>query len=140
MKKEISTKNAPAAVGPYSQAIVSGSYVFCSGNIGIDPKTNSMVTGGVKEQTLQVFSNLKAVLQAAGSDINSVVKMNVYLKNMDDYKEVNELYAQQFQKPFPARAAIEVARLPKDALIEIECIAFVKEKKGECCGNCDCGK
>jgi 2-iminobutanoate/2-iminopropanoate deaminase len=137
MKKTIETKNAPAVVGPYSQAIQIGDLIFCSGQIAIDSQSNNFVDGDVKIQTKQVFKNLSAVLKEAGVSIDDVVKTTVYLQNMTDYKEMNEVYASYFKKPFPARAAVEVSKLPKEALVEIECIAVKKNKDG-CCGNCEC--
>ena len=128
MKKEINSKNAPKAVGPYSQAIQVGDMLFCSGQIGIDPVTNEMVISDASDQAKQVFKNLKAVLNEAGFTFSDVVKVTVFLKNMSDYLEVNEVYAGVFEKPYPARAAIEVSNLPKDALVEIECIAVRKSK------------
>ena len=120
----VSTEDAPAAIGPYSQAVITGPLVFCSGQIGIDPHTNEFVEGGVEEQTHQVLRNLTHVLGAAGTGLDRAVRMTVFLKNMDDYATVNAIYAAYFseEKP-PARAAVEVTRLPKDALVEIDCIA-----------------
>lgn len=125
-KSDVSAKKAPAAVGPYSQAVKFGDLLFCSGQIGVDPKTNNLVGNTVSEQAKQVFENLKTVLEAGGSGFDNVLKVNVYLKNMDDFSVMNEIYARHFEKPYPARATVEVARLPKGALIEIECIAYVK--------------
>lgn len=140
MKKEISTRKSPQAIGPYSQAIKFGNLVFCAAQIGIDSKTNNLVEG-IKRQTKQVLENLKNVLAASDSDINNVLKTTVYLIDMDDFAVMNEIYAFYFQKPYPARATVEVAKLPKGALIEIECIAFIEEKNGcRCGGGCgDCG-
>jgi len=126
MKQVINSTNSPAAVGPYSQAIKAGNLVFCSGQIGIDHRTNAMVEGGIKEQTQQVFSNMQGVLKAANTTLNNILKMTVYLADMNDFVAMNEVYATYFKEPYPARATVEVARLPKDALIEIECIAYVK--------------
>ncbi len=136
MKKiEVSAKKAPAAIGPYSQAIKAGDYIFCAGQVGKDPKTNAFVEGGVEAQTKQVLENLKAVLEEAGAEFSDVVKTTVYLKDVADFSKMNEVYASYFQKPFPSRATIQAARLPQDALIEIECIAYIKNERG-CCGDC----
>jgi 2-iminobutanoate/2-iminopropanoate deaminase len=134
-KEEILSKKAPAAVGPYSQAVKFGNLVFCSGQIGTDPKAGGSLHGGIKEQTRQVLANLKEVLNQAGADFDSVLKVNIFLQSMDDFKIINEIYAEYFKRPFPARATVAVAGLPKDALVEIECIAYAK--KGGCC-SCDC--
>jgi 2-iminobutanoate/2-iminopropanoate deaminase len=125
MKKvEIIAKNAPPAIGPYSQAVRIGNFIFCSGQVGKDPKTNSFVDGGIKSQTEQILENLNSVLGSAGAKLSDVVKTTVYLKNVSDFLPMNEVYATYFQKPYPARATIEAARLPQDALVEIECIAY----------------
>jgi 2-iminobutanoate/2-iminopropanoate deaminase len=126
MKKIIKTAKAPAPVGPYNQAIISGSFVFTAGQIAIDPKTGNLEPDDIKIQTKRVIENLRAVLQASGSDLADVVKTTVFLKNMNDFALMNEVYAQYFSENSPARSAIEVARLPKDVLIEMECIAIVK--------------
>ena len=120
--KLVSTTNAPAALGPYSQAQVVGSMVYTSGQLGIDPATGALLEG-VEAQAHQAFKNLAAVLKAAGSDMSKVVKTTVFIKNMDDFGAVNAVYAQYFTEPFPARACVEVARLPKDGLVECEVIA-----------------
>ena len=126
MKKEIQTKNAPAAIGPYSQGIISGNLIFSSGQIGIDPKTSELVEG-IKEQTYQVFRNIKAILEEAGSDFNNVIKVVVFIKDMNDFPLVNEIYKEHFTESYPpARSTVEVSNLPKNALIEIEVIAVVK--------------
>lgn len=122
-KKEISTANAPAAIGPYSQAVQIGNMLYTSGQIPIDPATGAFVEGGIKEQTVRVFENLKAVLAQAGTDFSSVVKVNVFLTDLADFAAVNELYSTYFQKPYPARSCVQVSGLPKDALVEIEMIA-----------------
>lgn len=125
--KEVKTDNAPNAVGPYSQAVIAGDFVFCSGQIAINPETNNLAEGGIVEQTDQVINNLEAVLKEAGVDLGKVVKTEVYLKNMSDYVAMNEVYAQKFiSDPQPARATVEVARLPKDVLVEISCVAYLK--------------
>lgn len=123
MKKIISTKEAPAAIGPYNQAIEANGFVFFSGQIPLIPASAELIEGGVKEQTEQVLKNLGAVLEAAGLSYSNVVKTTCYLKSMDDFKIMNEVYAQFFTLQQPARAAVEVSRLPKDVLIEIDAIA-----------------
>lgn len=122
-KKEIATQNAPAAIGPYSQAVRIADMLYTSGQIPIDPATGALVEGGIKEQGTQVFQNLKAVLAEAGADFSNVVKVNVFLTNLGDFAALNELYATYFEKPYPARSCVEVAGLPKGALVEIELIA-----------------
>lgn len=120
--KTIATPNAPAAIGPYSQAQVVGNLVFTSGQIGIDPATGA-VAEGIEAQANQVFKNITALLAAAGSAMNKVVKTTVFIKDMNDFGTVNAIYGQYFAEPFPARSCVEVARLPKDVLIECEVIA-----------------
>ncbi|MDO4975860.1 MAG: RidA family protein [Eubacteriales bacterium] len=122
-KHVIATEKAPAALGPYSQAIEVNGMVYTSGVIGIDPATG-VAKDTIEEQTKQVFENLKAVLEAAGSCLNNTVKTTVFLKDMNDFGKVNEIYAGYFEGAFPARSCVEVARLPKDFLIEIEVIAI----------------
>lgn len=126
MKKVIYTNKAPNVVGPYSQAIVAGDFVFCSGQIGLDPKTNELVKG-IEKQTRQVMKNLQEVLKEAKTDFTNVVQTTIYLKSMNDYAVVNSIYASYLKKDPPARAAIEIAKLPKDALIEISCTAFIRQ-------------
>ena len=122
--KPIQTNNAPAAIGPYSQAIDSGvGVVFVSGQLPIDPATGAFPEGGVKEQTRQSLMNAKAILEAAGLGLGNVVKTTVFLASMADFAAMNEVYAQFFTAPFPARSAVAVKTLPKDALVEVECIA-----------------
>ncbi|MDH6533807.1 RidA family protein [Parabacteroides sp. 52] len=123
MKKVISTPNAPAAIGPYSQAVQVDNMLFASGQLGMDPVTGSFVEGGVKEQTVQAFKNIHAILAAAGYTINDVVKTTVFLADMGDFAAVNEIYATQFEGAFPARSAVAVKTLPKNGLVEIEVIA-----------------
>lgn len=123
MKKEVKTKNAPEAIGPYSQAIVTNGFVFASGQIAIDPQSGKIIEGDIEEQTRQVLTNLKAVLEAAGSSLEKVVKCTVFLQDMNDFGKMNAVYAEFFQPPYPARAAVQVARLPKDVKVEIEAIA-----------------
>ncbi|MGI6145813.1 MAG: RidA family protein [Firmicutes bacterium] len=123
MKKAIATSEAPAAVGPYSQGIVSGGFVFVSGQLPLDPATGQFVEGGIEEQTARVIENLQAVLKAAGADLDSVVKVTVFLADMNDFAAMNKVYTSFFGSVPPARSAVQVARLPKDARIEMEAIA-----------------
>lgn len=120
--KTVSTEKAPAAIGPYSQAQIVGGMVYTSGQIGIDPAAG-VAAQGVEAQAHQVFKNLTELLKAAGTDMSKVVKTTVFIKNMDDFGLVNSVYAQYFTEPFPARSCVEVARLPKDMLVECEVIA-----------------
>ena len=126
MKKIVKTEKAPAPVGPYNQAIISGNFVFTAGQIPIDPETGNLEPNDIKIQTKRVIENLRAVLQASGSDLSEVVKTTVFLKDMNDFALMNEVYAQYFSDNSPARSAVEVARLPKDVLVEMECIAILK--------------
>jgi 2-iminobutanoate/2-iminopropanoate deaminase len=127
--KEIKTDKAPKAVGPYSQAIYAGDFLFCSGQIGVDPQTNEIVKGGVKSETEQVLKNLSAVLEKSGAKLSDVVRCDIFIKDMGDYKIVNEIYGEYFSHdPKPARLTVEVASLPKCALIEISCIAYLKNE------------
>ena len=119
--KQISTNNAPAAIGPYSQAIVTGGMLFCSGQIPIDPATGN-IPEGVEAQSEQALTNVKNLIEAAGSSIDNVVKTTVFIKDMNDFGKINEIYAKYFTEPFPARSCVEVARLPKDVLLEVEAI------------------
>ncbi|EIM83194.1 YjgF-like protein [Stereum hirsutum FP-91666 SS1] len=123
--KKVSIENAPAAIGPYSQAIVAPPYVFISGCLGFDPKTAAFVPGGVEEQATQALKNLKAVVEGSGSELGKVVKVTVFMKDMNDFVAVNKIYESAFGEHKPARSAVEVARLPRDALVEIEAIAAV---------------
>ena len=125
MKETISTENAPGAIGPYSQAIKANGMLFCSGQVPIDPATGEFVEGGVAEQTEQVFKNLVAVLEAGGSGLDGVVKTTVFLADMNDFAAMNEVYGKYFDSNKPARATVQAARLPRDAKVEIECIAIV---------------
>jgi 2-iminobutanoate/2-iminopropanoate deaminase len=122
--KTVSTNKAPGAVGPYSQAQISGNFVFCSGQIAIIPETGEVAVG-LEAQANQVFKNVSEVLKAAGSDISKVVKTTVFIKDMNDFGAVNAIYANYFTEPFPARSCVEVARLPKDVLLECEVIAEI---------------
>ncbi|RCX18263.1 endoribonuclease L-PSP [Anaerobacterium chartisolvens] len=121
----VNTDKAPKAIGPYSQAVNVGGRIFTSGQIGIIPETGEMVQGGVEAEAKQALDNLKAVLEAAGSGMKYVTKTTVFIKDMGDFNTVNNIYSQYFEAPYPARSCIEISRMPKDALIEIEAIAFV---------------
>ncbi len=123
MRKEIiETEAAPAAIGPYSQAVRADNWVFCSGQIGLDPATGALVEGGIEAQTRRVFENLSAVARAAGATLSEVVKLNISLVDLGDYAAVNEIMGEVFEEPYPARAAIGVAALPKGARVEVEAI------------------
>lgn len=119
----ISTDKAPAAIGPYSQAIHAGNLVFVSGQLPVDPATGNFAGGGIKELTRQSLTNIKSILEAEGLKMRQVVKTTVFLADMADFAEMNEVYAQFFEMPFPARSAVAVKTLPKNARVEIECIA-----------------
>lgn len=124
MKKAIATKKAPAAIGPYAQGNIFGNLIFTSGQIPLNPETGTIVEGGVKEQTKQSLTNIKAILEEAGSSMDKVIKTTVFIKNMDDFTVMNETYGTFFTEgAYPSRSAVEVARLPKDVLVEIEVIA-----------------
>ena len=125
MREAVSTSAAPAAIGPYSQAVRAGSLVFVSGQIPLDPETGTMVAGDIGVQTHRVFRNLSGILDAAGSSLDRVVRTTVYLADMNDFAAMNEVYATYFSSPAPARATIQEARLPKDARVEIDVIALV---------------
>jgi 2-iminobutanoate/2-iminopropanoate deaminase len=125
MKQEIKTDKAPKAIGPYSQGIIAKGLVFCSGQIALEPASGELITGSVEEQARLVLKNLGAVLQAAGSSFDQVVKTTIFLQDLNDFTKVNQVYAEFFKTPFPARATVQVARLPRDARIEIEAIALV---------------
>lgn len=124
-KKQVATNKAPGAIGPYSQAIATGSWVYTSGQLGMNPETGELVEG-VQEQARQALNNLKAILEEAGASLDHIVKTTVFLKDMNDFAAVNEVYSTFFSEPYPARSAIEVARLPKDGLVEIEAVARKK--------------
>lgn len=126
MTKIISTDKAPSAIGPYSQAVAVGNMVYTSGQIAIVPSTGNIVEGGVEEQTKQALENLKAVLEEAGTSLDKVVKTTVFIKNMGDFAKINEVYSKYFTTNFPARSCVEVARLPKDLLVEIEAVAVIE--------------
>lgn len=125
MRQAVSSPNAPAAIGPYSQAIKSGNLLFLSGQIPLDPATGQLVPGGIDAQTRQVFTNIGAILQAAGASFDQVVTATVYVADMNDFAKVNEIYATYFSSPAPARATVQVARLPKDSLVEIQVVAAI---------------
>lgn len=123
-KTQVRTDSAPQAIGPYSQAIVAQGLVFCSGQIPLDPATGNVVEGGIDEQTHRVLKNLTAVVEAAGSSMAKVIKTTVFLQSMSDFAAMNAIYATYFPAPAPGRSTVEVARLPRNALVEIECIAL----------------
>ena len=123
MQKVISTENAPAAIGPYSQAIEINGMVYTSGIIGVDPATGTPMEG-IEAQAERAMTSLVNVVEAAGSKVENIVKTTVFIKNMEDFAKVNEIYKKHFEEPYPARSCVEVARLPKDLLIEIEAVAF----------------
>ena len=123
MKQAIETQQAPAAIGPYSQAIEAGGTIYVSGQLPINPATGQFAEGGIKELTRQSLTNMQHILQQAGCDMQHVVKTSVFLADMNDFAEMNEVYAEVFKAPFPARSAVAVKTLPKGARVEIECIA-----------------
>jgi 2-iminobutanoate/2-iminopropanoate deaminase len=129
MRQAISSESAPAAIGPYSQAIRAGSLLFLSGQIPLDPATGALVEGDITAQTHQVFANLKAVLEAGGATFDNVVKTTVYLADMNDFGTVNAIYGTYFSTPAPARATVQAARLPKDCRVEIDVIAHLGEPR-----------
>ncbi len=121
----INTSRAPKAIGPYSQAVVAGGFVFVSGQIALNPSTGSIIEGGIKDQTLQVLKNIEAIMKEAGQSLNRVVKTEVFLKDFNDFAAMNEVYATFFPGEVkPARVTVEVSRLPRDVLIEIGCVAY----------------
>jgi 2-iminobutanoate/2-iminopropanoate deaminase len=124
MREIIQTSSAPGPIGPYSQAIRAGGFIFLSGQIALDPASGAVVAGGVSEQTRQVMRNLAAVLAAAGSGLDRVVKTTIFLRSLEDFAEVNRVYAEYLGEAKPARATVEVSRLPKDVLVEIEAVAL----------------
>ncbi|MDT3428299.1 2-iminobutanoate/2-iminopropanoate deaminase [Paenibacillus forsythiae] len=121
-KKQVATTKAPGAIGPYSQAITAGNWVYTSGQLGLDPATGELA-GDVQAQARQSLANVQAILEEAGTSLDLVVKTTVFLKDMNDFAAVNEVYSSFFSEPYPARSAVEVARLPKDGLVEIEVVA-----------------
>ena len=125
--EDINTENAPGAIGPYSQAIRTGDTVYVSGQGPADPDSRKVEVKGVREETAQTLENISAILEAAGTSINDVVKANIYLQDMDDYDDINDVYAEYMSEPFPARAAVEVTDLPIDIRVEIEVVAEVED-------------
>jgi 2-iminobutanoate/2-iminopropanoate deaminase len=125
--KPVQTEKAPQAIGPYSQAVVAGDFVFCSGQIALDSATGELVSGGAKAQAQRVLKNLEEVLRAAGAKLSDVASVTVYLKSMADFKEVNDAYAATFGEHKPARVTVGVSELPKNALVEISCVAHVQK-------------
>jgi 2-iminobutanoate/2-iminopropanoate deaminase len=125
-RTQVKTEHAPAAIGPYSQAIKTGGMVFAAGQIPLDPATGQMVSGGIQEQTERVLENVRSVLAAAGSSLEAVVKTTVFLKSMSDFAAMNEVYSRYFTGVAPARSTVAVADLPRGALVEIECIALAE--------------
>jgi 2-iminobutanoate/2-iminopropanoate deaminase len=123
MKKQIETKSAPAAIGPYSQAIDDGELVFCSGQIGLDPASGKLVESGIEPQTQTVLDNLGAILSAAGLSLKDVVKTTIFLVDLKDFETANRIYGESFSAPYPARSTVQVAALPRAALVEIDAIA-----------------
>ena len=124
MKEIISTPNAPKAIGPYSQAVRANGFIFLSGQIPLDPQSGELLVGDIAQQTTRVLDNLKAILEAAGSSLDNAVKVSVFLKDMSEFAAMNAIYAQYFRENFPARATVEVARLPRDVGVEIDVIAL----------------
>ncbi len=124
-KREVRTTNAPEPVGPYSQAVIAGGFVFCSGQIALDPRTGELINNDIESETAQVMENLKAVLESAGSSLDRVVKTTIFLKDMSDFARVNEVYGSCFGEIPPARATVQAASLPKNANVEIDCIAII---------------
>ncbi len=122
--EKITTENAPAAIGPYSQAIAAGDTIYLSSQLGIEPKSGKLASGGIAGETKQALENIKAILLAAGSDITKVVSVTVYLLDMEDFAEMNEVYASYFKEPYPARATVAVKNLPKNVRVEISAIAI----------------
>ncbi|MFN3136001.1 MAG: RidA family protein [Candidatus Kryptonium sp.] len=128
-KKVVYTEKAPKPIGPYSQAIIAGDFIFTAGQIPIDPKTNQVVQGDIREQTRQVFENLRAILEEAGATFDDVVKVTVYMKDLNEFSGMNEVYSEYFKNSPPARTTVEVSRLPRDVKIEIDLIAVKKQAK-----------
>jgi 2-iminobutanoate/2-iminopropanoate deaminase len=126
MKQTITTGNAPKALGPYSQAVVYGGLAYLSGQIPIDPGNNKLIEGGISAQTERVLENIKAVLEACGASLDSVLKTTVFLKNMDDFAAMNQVYERYFAQNPPARSTVQAAKLPRDVGVEIDCIAAVR--------------
>lgn len=130
-KKIVSTDKAPKAIGPYSQAILAGNLVYTAGQVGLDPETMELVEGGVEAQTRQVLTNLKHVLESVDSGLNFVIKTTVFLQDMGDFAKMNAVYAEFFPENPPARSTVQVAGLPKGALVEIECVALLNPMRGD---------
>lgn len=126
--QQVHTDNAPAAIGPYSQAIVANGFVFTAGQVPFDPQSMQLVQGDIAAQTEQVMKNLQAILTQAGADLSSVVKTTVFLQDMNDFAAMNEVYARHFGEHKPARSTVQVARLPRDAAVEIECVAVLLDR------------
>ncbi|MBB4637056.1 RidA family protein [Longimicrobium terrae] len=126
--QQVHTDNAPAAIGPYSQAIVANGFVFTAGQVPFDPQSMQLVQGDIATQTEQVMKNLQAILTQAGADLSSVVKTTVFLQDMNDFAAMNEVYARHFGEHKPARSTVQVARLPRDAAVEIECVAVLLDR------------
>jgi 2-iminobutanoate/2-iminopropanoate deaminase len=126
MKQEVKTDQAPKAIGPYSQAIIANGFIFCSGQLPLDPATGELNTGPIEEQARLALKNLGAVLAAAGSSLDRIVKTTMFLQDMNDFAKVNEVYAGFFKTPYPARSTVQVARLPRDAKLEIEAVALMQ--------------
>jgi 2-iminobutanoate/2-iminopropanoate deaminase len=122
MSEPVSTDDAPQAIGPYSQAINAGNYLFCSGQVGLDPSSGELVEGGIKVQTERALQNLKAVVEAGGASLEDVVKTTVFLDSMDDFNAMNDVYAEFFTQPYPARSTVAVKQLPRGALVEVEAV------------------
>lgn len=125
-KTIVSTENAPGAVGPYSQGVIANGFIFTAGQVPLVPGTKEFAEGGIQEQTRQSLNNVKAILEAAGTDLAHIVKVTVFLQNMDDFAAMNEVYAEFFTENHPARSAVQVAKLPLGAMIEIEAVALLK--------------
>lgn len=123
--KEVFSNKAPEAIGPYSQAVIAGDFLYASGSIGINPE-NGEVVEGIEKQTIQVMENLRTILLAADATFSQVAKFTIYLQDMDNFAKVNEIYGRYLKKPYPARATVEVSRLPKDVLVEIDAVVYLK--------------
>jgi len=134
--KTVQTDKAPTPIGPYSQAVVVERFIFCAGQVGVDPKTEKLASG-IEKQAKQTLKNIQAVVEAAGSDMEHVIKTTIYLKDVNDFAKVNEIYATFFSSHKPARATVGVADLPKEALVEIEAVALL-ENKACACGSYEC--
>ena len=126
-KKVVQTDRAPEPVGPYSQAVIAGGFVFCSGQIALDTATGALIEGDIRQETARVMENLKGVLDSAGCSFDNIVKTTIYVRDMNDFSAINEVYGSFFSDDPPARATVQVARLPKDANVEIDCIAVKSE-------------